>query len=128
MLTTMRAEIHAELQAGQEAIRQRLASGAKLEGPLFSVAADTDHDMQLDANGPGYEELRYLKHRKAVFPQICGDKPAGGDRANTAAFAGAGVSGWLRPMPHGNGIAFPGGGAGPWTLVRCSWRCCCRLA
>lgn len=77
MVSAMRAEMRAEIQAGHEAIRKQLATIAKPEGPLFSAAADAYHDTLREANGPGYDELKYLRHRKAVFLQICGDKPVG---------------------------------------------------
>jgi hypothetical protein len=77
IVSAMRVEMRAEIQAGHEAIRKQLTAIAKPEGPLFSVAADAYHDTLLEANGPGYDELKYLKHRKAVFLQICGDKPVG---------------------------------------------------
>jgi len=42
--------------------------------PKFSTAADQYHQTLLDAHGERYDELKYIRHRKAIFVEICGDK------------------------------------------------------
>lgn len=42
--------------------------------PKFGSAADSYFKLLHDAHGDGYDELKYIKHRKAVFIEICGDK------------------------------------------------------
>jgi integrase len=41
---------------------------------LFSEAADRYFQQLLEANGPRYDELKYIAHRRAVFLEICEDK------------------------------------------------------
>jgi len=65
-----------DMQAKQSAMEARLAAATAVKhGPLFSVAADTYHEKLRLAHGDGYDELKYVRHRKAVFLQLCGDKP-----------------------------------------------------
>ena len=44
-------------------------------GPLFSIAADRYHDEMAATRGAHHDELKYVRHRKAVFIAICGDRP-----------------------------------------------------
>ncbi len=44
-------------------------------GPLFSAAADAYHDGMVATRGPQHDELKYIRHRKAVFIAVCGDRP-----------------------------------------------------
>ena len=44
-------------------------------GPLFSVAADTYYEEMAATRGAHHDELKYVRHRKAVFIAICGDRP-----------------------------------------------------
>ena len=44
-------------------------------GPLFSVAADAYYDEMVTTRGPHHDELKYIRHRKAVFIAVCGDRP-----------------------------------------------------
>jgi len=73
------AAILAEVREQQVATNARLAElvAAKAEklGPLFSEAAEAYVAQIQAANGEDHEEIRYLRHRKAVFIAICGDKP-----------------------------------------------------
>lgn len=71
MLTAMREE-----QAATNArIAELTAAKAENQGPLFSDAADAYMARLREANGEDDEEIRYLRHRKAIFITLCGDKP-----------------------------------------------------
>jgi integrase len=57
------------------ALGQVALQAQEKHGPLFSVAADAYLMKLLGAHGENCGELQYIKHRKAVFLQICADKP-----------------------------------------------------
>jgi integrase len=64
------------MQTKQVAMEAKLAvATAAKRGPLFSFAADAYYEKLRLAHGDGYDELKYLLHRKAVFLQLCVDKP-----------------------------------------------------
>jgi len=65
-------------QAETEAQLSALAGqtkAAKHEGPLFSAAAESYIAKLAKTHSEGYEEIRYLRHRKAIFLTLCEDKP-----------------------------------------------------
>ncbi|MXP63912.1 hypothetical protein E0493_11205 [Roseomonas sp. M0104] len=65
-----------DMQAKQAAMEAKLAAATAVKhGPLFSAAADAYHEKLRLAHGDGYDELKYVRHRKAVFLKLCGDKP-----------------------------------------------------
>ena len=56
-------------------LRAFKASQEPKVGPLFSEAADRYHDEMAATRGAHHDELKYVRHRKAVFIAICGDRP-----------------------------------------------------
>jgi integrase len=64
------------LGAGQEALRASLAvKTSASQAPLFSIAARDYIALLTKAHGEGYDELKYLRHRAAVFLALMPDKP-----------------------------------------------------
>ncbi|ESR26349.1 hypothetical protein N177_0849 [Lutibaculum baratangense AMV1] len=74
---TQSAKVAEQLASQTELLADLLRKQAEpsFKGPLFSAAADKYIKKLEDAHGEDYDELKYLKHRKVVFIQICGDKP-----------------------------------------------------
>ena len=78
MMSQLLAAVTAMQQQGEATateLRAFKASQAPRVGPLFSEAADTYHDEMATTRGPHHDELKYVRHRKAVFIAICGDRP-----------------------------------------------------
>ncbi|MBP0446823.1 hypothetical protein J8J14_18770 [Roseomonas sp. SSH11] len=65
-----------DMRVMQAAIEAKVASATALKHvPLFSAAADAYYQKLRRAHGDGYDELKYMRHRKAVFVRLYGDKP-----------------------------------------------------
>jgi integrase len=47
---------------------------SRKRAPKFGAAADSYYTLLHETHGDGYDELKYIRHRKAVFIEICGDK------------------------------------------------------
>ena len=78
MMSQLLAAVTAMQQQGEATATELRAFKASQEpkvGPLFSVAADTYYDEMATTRGPHHDELKYVRHRKAVFIAICGDRP-----------------------------------------------------
>ena len=74
-IVAMLAEVREQQAATNARIAELTAAKAEKLGPLFSQAADTYIEQIREANGEHHEEVRYLRHRTAVFTLLCGDKP-----------------------------------------------------
>lgn len=74
-IAALLAEVREQQAATNARLAELAAAKAANQGPLFSAAADAYIRPLREANGEDNEEIRYLRHRKAVFIAICGDKP-----------------------------------------------------
>ena len=78
VMTQLLAAVNAMQQQGEATaaeLRAFKASQAPKVGPMFSEAADTYYDEMATTRGAHHDELKYVRHRKAVFIAICGDRP-----------------------------------------------------
>ena len=78
VMSQLLAAVTAMQQQGEATaaeLRAFKASRAPKVGPLFSEAADTYYDEMATTRGAHHDELKYIRHRKAVFIAICGDRP-----------------------------------------------------
>lgn len=78
VMSQLLAAVTAMQQQGEATAAELRAFKASQEpkvGPLFSEAADRYHDEMAATRGAHHDELKYVRHRKAVFNAICGDPP-----------------------------------------------------
>ncbi len=78
VMSQLLAAVTAMQQQGEATAAELRAFKASQEpkvGPLFSEAADRYHDEMAATRGAHHDELKYVRHRKAVFIAICGDPP-----------------------------------------------------
>jgi hypothetical protein len=66
-----RLETASQLSAQDHGERR---AGERKRTPKFGTAADSYHALLQETHGDRYDELKYIRHRKAVFIEICGDK------------------------------------------------------